>query len=279
MQMFAYEEAHRSLRAHSGRDSYLKGISGWKHRTEVATDHNIWHLQNEMLYLSAPWKPLFPANPYFYIWLFPAQCHRTDSAVLNYHIIFFYSADHKWLNARSHHFDSLLKHLKTYSYHLLTAHGTLSCHCIYYTALAYSPHSHVQPHAPIQPLLFPWLTEDAFGQSVASTLMLEMTMGALLTGQEDLLVWKAFLAFYYVIWFDISGQTLDRNKVLIFDLYNQCILTYSQDSTACLHVDMLTLTLCFLTDMFALLTILHVSMFTSANKQYTQYSAGWWDSH
>lgn len=42
---------------------------------------------------------------------FPAQCHRTDSAVFGYHIRFFSSIDHKWLNARSHHFDSPLKHL------------------------------------------------------------------------------------------------------------------------------------------------------------------------
>lgn len=40
-----------------------------------------------------------------------------------------------------------------------------------HTALAHSPHNHVQPHAPIQPLLFPRLTEDPFGQSVASTSM------------------------------------------------------------------------------------------------------------
>lgn len=42
---------------------------------------------------------------------------------------------------------------------------------------------------------------------------LEMTMRPPLTGQEELLVWKAFLAFYHVIWFDISGQILDRNKM------------------------------------------------------------------
>lgn len=53
-----------------GRLSYLKGISGWKYHPEVSADHTIWHLQNEMLYLRSPWKPLFLTNPHFKIRFF-----------------------------------------------------------------------------------------------------------------------------------------------------------------------------------------------------------------
>ena len=71
MQMFAWEGALGSLRVQSGRGSYLKGISvEWKYHTEVSADHNIWHLQNGMLYLKALWKPLFQTKPHFQIRFF-----------------------------------------------------------------------------------------------------------------------------------------------------------------------------------------------------------------
>lgn len=90
MQMFASEEVHEALGVQSARNSYLKGISGLKYHREVPTDHTVWHLQNEMLYLRALWKPLFPTNSHFKIRFFlPARCHRTDSTILGYHIIFF----------------------------------------------------------------------------------------------------------------------------------------------------------------------------------------------
>lgn len=41
---------------------------------------------------------------------------------------------------------------------------------------------------------------------------LKMTMRPQLTGQEELLLWKAFLP---LIWFDISGQKLNRNRMWI----------------------------------------------------------------
>lgn len=115
----------------------------------------------------------------------------------------------KSLNARSNHFDNLLEHLQTFSYQLLAARSTL-CLCLPHYS---GPPQSCSTRAPIQPLFHGWQKMPLDSQLPPHQWQ-EMTMRPPLTW-EELPVWKSFSAFQHVMGLDISGQTLDRNKMWI----------------------------------------------------------------
>lgn len=111
----------------------------------VQKSHNKWHLQNEMLYLSALRNPLLATICTF------RSCSFWRSQMVKCQITSF------WQPTRA--FISLF---------IQSPRSIQLCyHCICYTAVACSLHCHLQPNAPIQPLLFSWPTEDVSGFDIS----------------------------------------------------------------------------------------------------------------
>lgn len=244
MQMFAQEEAHGSWRAQPGRASYLQGTSGWTH-TEVWSQHTVWHLQNEMPYLRALWKPLFQTNLTDHILYSTEQI--APSLVITLEFFLHVLQMVKW------QISSLWQPTQAFINLLVpsVSNTALSSNLVFMTVLwPTAPIVMFNPMLPFSHCYFQGLHKIPLDSQLPLHQWLEMTMRPLLTGQTELLVWKAVLAVY---WYDfyISGQ---KHVTLVYStssfsvgnpqyLLVNIITLYSSHITSPGYEDMLVLTI------------------------------------